>query len=349
MMTPVCESYLAVKNRQFWLKSDVEITEAAISTLLSNKANASSSRLADIHTILSQLFTAEVKSITPMQDGTFCLAFAVMMANDQEYVIKTSLLDIPYISHDFYLEKQVMNCLTARGLPSYPVHTVNCTRLEYSFDYMIMHKVSGISFAHLASQSDYLRRLGHLLAELHCSTDIIGYGPLVNTQDGPFQGLKNTWHDYIFTKLDAHLHYCLTQQILNAAQCREIAALFSNLPLNRQTCLLHGDLSNANIIVQADNSLVLIDWGDALSGDPVFDIAMWGSFIGNQERLASLLAGYQTIAGPIIDFNLRYWLYYLRIILAKTVHRHRFQYYKTDKIPAISRILLPVMELRKLM
>src|SRR5262249_23187799 len=49
----------------------------------------------------------------------------------------------------------------------------------------------------------------------------------------------------------------------------------SNLPTERPACLLHGDLLGQNILLDPDtNVLGLIDWSNAIIGDPAWDLAI---------------------------------------------------------------------------
>ena len=70
----------------------------------------------------------------------------------------------------------------------------------------------------------------------------------------------------------------------------------------------------------------------------MFDLAGWSTFVGHHERRGPLLAGYGEAHALPADFDLRYWGYAVRILLAKTVHRRRFGYAETDRIPAGDRL-----------
>lgn len=52
----------------------------------------------------------------------------------------------------------------------------------------------------------------------------------------------------------------------------------------------HGDLQCEHVLVDADGSIAVIDWGDAGCGDPAYDLAVLT--VGNTERLDDVLAGY---------------------------------------------------------
>src|SRR5262249_51720235 len=94
--------------------------------------------------------------------------------------------------------------------------------------------------------------------------------------------------------------------------------------------LLHGDLSGRNIFTDGVAITAVIDWEDCLAGDPVFDLAFWATF-HQDERHGALLDGYASVRPLPADFDARFWLYYLRVALSKTVQRHRFGY--PDRVP----------------
>lgn len=54
--------------------------------------------------------------------------------------------------------------------------------------------------------------------------------------------------------------------------------------------LLHGDLHPRPIFASDGVLTGIIDWGDVVAGDPVFDLARYS--IGGEDSLAALLSGY---------------------------------------------------------
>ena len=113
---------------------------------------------------------------------------------------------------------------------------------------------------------------------------------------------------------------------------------FSGLLDNVYPSILHGDLNDANIFCDQGKIFAIIDWEDCLLGDPIYDIASWGTFFRNSERIELLIRGYKSITEIPNDFWQRYWLYFLRISLAKTVHRYRFGAINPDSNLGESRI-----------
>ena len=89
--------------------------------------------------------------------------------------------------------------------------------------------------------------------------------------------------------------------------------------------LLHGDLGSHNVLTDGDRLLGLIDWEDMVAGDPVYEVAFWATF-HLPERHAAFLTGYRAVRPLPDDFPVRFWLYFLRVTVAKAVHRRRFGY-----------------------
>ena len=111
--------------------------------------------------------------------------------------------------------------------------------------------------------------------------------------------------------------------------------------------LLHGDLGSHNVLTDGDRLLGLIDWEDAVAGDPVYDIAFWATFHPAARRTI-FLTGYRDVRALPDDFPLRFWLYFVRIALAKAVHRRRFGYPdRPDRPTAAQRIRSALDELAR--
>jgi aminoglycoside phosphotransferase (APT) family kinase protein len=156
----------------------------------------------------------------------------------------------------------------------------------------------------------------------------------------PLTGVKENWSHYLLLHLEDHICACTTIGAITPAEADTIRACFASAdPLLRSAPLrlLHGDWGHHNIFVEGNKIVAVIDWEDALGGDPAFDIAYWGTFV-RPEMLAGFIEGYVTESGPLpSDFEQRYWLYFLRIALSKTVHRHLFSTQDRPNRPPASR------------
>jgi aminoglycoside phosphotransferase (APT) family kinase protein len=167
------------------------------------------------------------------------------------------------------------------------------------------------------------------------------------------RGIHRRWEDYVHLLLDEHLDRCIEAGFVDNPLAEEIRELFQAMRpalANRPMRLLHGDLGIHNIVVDPASKDVtaLLDWEDALVGDPLFDIAMVSSF-HPERRLPAFLQGYG-LAQPNPDERRLVALYFLRIALSKTVHRLRFGVRDlAGRTPGHHRIYRGVSELRQLM
>lgn len=187
----------------------------------------------------------------------------------------------------------------------------------------------------LGERRAYWRKTGRLLAQVH-RIRVSGYGPLqVNTSGATARGAVRSWAAYLRTRLEVHVRLCQTIGSISTEEATRIRQLFKTIPRVRSARLLHGDLNDQNLLVRESRLCALLDWEDALAGDPVFDLALWGTFHERGE-IDTLLKGYRTFERLPRDFEHRYWLYFLRIALSKTVHRFRFGYRDRPQGPPAS-------------
>jgi len=348
------------KNRQsvFNLKADLSLSEPKLQQLLKPSPATIEQLSTDIARLAQASLPNSLSAIEHLANqGTFHHIFSLDDSTGNSFIIKTNKAEFPIRSFNFYIDQWVMQYLQQSDLPSLKVYVANCERTQQRFDYLIMQKASGKALIHFKSTPDqydhYVKRLGIYLAKIHSihtqQFGLIDSPHLVTHQQ--LRGLKANWIEYVYLNLSEHLAYCFQQAIFTQTELNELTQFFADAKpfLNHQNpVLLHGDLNDHNIFIEADQ-LLLIDWEDALCGDPLFDIALWGTFVGHHEKLPLLLQGYQTITTLPQDYLFKYWAYYLRIMIAKTVVRYKFGYYRTDKIPAIERIRPAFIQAKQLL
>jgi aminoglycoside phosphotransferase (APT) family kinase protein len=200
-----------------------------------------------------------------------------------------------------------------------------------------------------------LRGIGRALRAVH---DVAGDGAGLidlSPHESPVRprGVHERWGDYVLLNLDRHIEACRTVGFVDAKLAEKIAALFRPMRdafAARPMRLLHGDPGTHNIAVDAASGDVaaLLDWEDALVGDPLFDVAMWSTF-HPPRRLADFLAGYG-LSSPSREDEQLIAAYFLRIALSKTVHRIRFGIAdRPGRTPGHHRIYRGVEELERLL
>lgn len=221
----------------------------------------------------------------------------------------------------------------------------------------LLARVEGTSLAELdADEARMQARLpwvGRFLRILHRLRGR-GYGPLsaasLTVAEPKLVGVHARWDEYLTLRLDKHVAACAAAGEVTQAEAARIAALFTSAaPSLRDSppALLHGDPGSQNFIVDAEAIRAVIDWEDALLGDPLFDVASLCTF-HPERRHAAIWSGYGAAPAPGDETWKRFWLYFLRIALAKTVHRRRFGYGDAPgRAPAARRIQLALERLEE--
>jgi len=182
-----------------------------------------------------------------------------------------------------------------------------------------------------------LHGLGAYVAKVH-QFEIGGFGlvgfafrerqPPSAGNDLVLRGVLNSWWKYLALNRDQHVATCRQIGAIEEQEAEQILGLFAtcdSLCSDVPSCWLHGDLGSHNIFTNGKEITALIDWEDTVAGDPVFDIALWATF-QPERRHSTFLEGYRSVRSLPDDFEIRFWLYFLRIAISKTVHRYRFNY-----------------------
>ena len=184
-----------------------------------------------------------------------------------------------------------------------------------------------------------LEAMARLLALIHAIRGE-GFGPL--TDEAPLRGACASWAEYLERRLAEHLAVCARAGAISAQEAARIDALVRAGcgGFDCPSALLHGDPGGHNFIVRDGAIAGAIDWEDSLLGDPIFDLASMCTF-QPPRRHAAIVRAYGSSLEPGSVSWWRFWLYFLRIALAKTVHRLRFGYADAPgRQPAAARIQL---------
>jgi len=219
-------------------------------------------------------------------------------------------------------------------------------------DFMIVSEAAGQPMLNFddddARMLPLLEAQGRALARVHRIRVDGGFGLLDVRQaaDGKLVGSQATWDAYLRLRLGDHVNACREMEAITIEEATTIRRLFREmLPAVREPVLLHGDPGSHNVFVEQDDVTALIDWEDALAGDPIFDVAFWATF-HPVRRHQTMLNAYRREANLPGDFARRFWLYFLRIALAKTVLRQRLGLVdRTGRQPASLRIQLALRHL----
>lgn len=321
----------------FYPKTDLYISDEQISTL--RAAHARTPSVDAIAEVCNRFFgrnPASVEWLTGV--GTFHRLYRVAFSEEEAYIVRTGVFGEDRRAFEFFVDDWIAKTLGRRMAPIVPVYWIDLSRAYCSFDYEIVGAAAGVQLKQLedpdtqAVDPQLLFELGCLVAHVHAvETDGFGLLDIRSLIERPHEraaGVFQTWQEYLLLNLDQHVRVCLKIGAIDQQEGANIRCIFdhaaSHLPVVASH-LLHGDLGHHNILTDGERITAIIDWEDCLCGDPVFDIAYWGTFCRDIMR-EPFLEGYRTIRELPEDFETRYWLYYLRVALSKTVHRHLFRY-----------------------
>lgn len=267
--------------------------------------------------------------------GTLHSTFTYRAGSDQYLLRVFNHPNLP--AYHMHLEEWAASAAQEGLFPSVLPFVTDTSRYLAPFDYQILPYLGPRTARNLdpLDLKETLAQVAMLLPRVH-AVMLKGYGPLdprplFNCAPLAPRGLFDTWEDYLRVGLDDHLDTCVSIGAITPAERASIVRIFSEYPetFAFQPGLVHGDLSSGNILV--DQGLRVIDWENAIAGDPVFDLAAWSASHmpvkparPGASRFPGIVDPYYEAESKPYDFDLRFWIYYLRIVLARTVHRHRF-------------------------
>jgi aminoglycoside phosphotransferase (APT) family kinase protein len=328
------DAFCRQRRSLFYPKADLPFTDALLRTL------ASKDSLEDLPAPVLFDLCAHALGEKPMRvctleaSGTFHHLYRVYLPRRRTAILRASALSPWQVDLQLHLDRWAQEVMRSHGLPALTVHHVDTSRRFCDFDYQILEEARGqplTVFDHDdARLLPLLSRLGSLVAELHqVPTDRYGFldvGPLLsNPKPEKAVGLCRSWRRYLLTHLQDHVRTCVDIKAMTPREARTAGKLFelaTELFVGFRPSLLHGDMGSHNVFSDGTTITALIDWEDCLSGDSVFEIAFWATF-HPERRHAAFLDGYRAVTELPDDFEARFWLYYLRIALSKTVLRQR--------------------------
>ena len=234
----------------------------------------------------------------------------------------------------FEIEKYVYNKLIDLRIQECQVYHVEKRGNNFSYDFIILDKLMVGDFEKILQDGDYnsqeelklVKASGSFLLKIHSvNTEKFGFFDISKLDKGLI-GEKNSWEDYYLTAFDKNLATLVQSNYIDITKSQLIRTTVNNnksLFAFTKPVLLHGDFCDHNIISNMTSISGAIDWTDAISGDPIHDIAFWSSFYP-KERLNIFLEGYYGSASQPKDFWDKLNIYRLRINVSKALLRHKY-------------------------
>ncbi len=285
--------------------------------------------------------------------GTFHQVFRVVLGNRRTIVARFHSHNQAGSDYPLLIDRWAADALAGLEMPAVGVLAVDLTRTVCPWDYSLLELARGECLKTLDGDDEstrpYLERLGAFLAGLHCVA-MDGAGLLVGDEQGRPRGVFARWADYLTCHLERHVAICRDAGVISGDEKSAILGWFTDrLPglTDVSMSLLHGDPGSHNVFVADGEVTGLIDWEDALAGDPLYELAFWASF-HPVRRWATMFRGYFGGRDPDAESLERFWLYFLRVALAKTVVRANLGLRDVPgRPPAAARIQQALQELER--
>jgi len=337
----------ATRRNIFLSKADAPQDDTFLKGLLQRNREVAQARVQEISTALSDLGYAVGNNVEPMaRQGTFHLVHQIRIDDGEKRIARSPAPGLFFRDPGLEADSRSALWLKANSLP-YVETTILPASEPAPYEIQLSQPASGQCLADMKDERldrpDLLECLGRAIKGLH---GIAGTGAgLLDvdsgvTKDRP-SGVHESWARHVFQGLDRHIEICRQVRAMTAdEEIRARRRLDDIKPLlaGRPMRFLHGDTNNDNLFLRDDGEVVMIDWDDAMVGDPLYDVAMWATF-HPPRRHQAFFTGYG-ISGDLRDvYGRLFAAYFLRISLAKTVHRHRFgRIDKPGRAPAADRI-----------
>jgi len=274
----------------------------------------------------------------------------------KDYIIRINASGEFFHELQYIIELWAFEQLKLHGLPALEIFDIDVSRNLMPFDYEIMSVAEGKSIYDASIEGSFkiemIKQLGAMAASIHkIKTKGYGHFDIGSLVSGEHKGAHDNWCDFVLMNLTKHLEYCTLSGIITENDASNIQSVL-NYPEGfclPEPSLLHGDMANHNAFTDGEKITALIDWEESMSGDPIFEIAYYGTgCYGNEEWLNAFLEGYKSVTGLPEDFERRYAFYYLRISVAKALVRDRFAKFSDIHLPNIKeRILFALSQIRK--
>ena len=245
------------------------------------------------------------------------------------------------LSDDCYMlaESAIMEELGKSGLPVPKVFATSTDLKRFPVRYQIMEFLETPSLNTFYRQNTLnLQSIAHesglFLSKLHQHKHPkFGFIDIeVLTREKRICGIDTTWAAYFNKCLPKHFAYLRDEKILGVETIRQIECIFESrhawLDL-KEGSLLHRDFAYWNILGTPSKISAVIDWDDAVIGDPADDLGIVNCF-NAPEFMEILIASYSSVSPVDEDFRLRIWFYTLRNMLWKTMIRQYMGYFERD-------------------
>jgi aminoglycoside phosphotransferase (APT) family kinase protein len=235
------------------------------------------------------------------------------------------------------VEQRLIEAVRMLGIPTVTIYETDATRKVVDFAFQIMEymhypDLNRLYKSRKVDLTTIAFEIGRYIATWQSITPA-GFGPFdteLALKKGKLEGLHADYPSYFYLNLQAHLDFLAARDFLTTAQVADILHAINShkahLHLQRG-CLVHKDMALWNLLGTEDEIKAIIDWDDAVSGDPMDDLSLLACF-HDQDVIDAALRGYSTVRELPSGFEVRFHLHLLRNMIVKAVIRVGGNYFQ---------------------
>lgn len=242
---------------------------------------------------------------------------------------------------DKYLEMEsaVMSRTRGLGLPVPEVFAVDATRLDVPFAWQAMEYIDCPDLNHFYKSGTLdipaaAHQIGAAVAQWQ-DIQPRGFGPFnlqpwIEQKD--LHGFHPNYQTYFNLRLEQHLDFLVLRGFLNERERSRIHAILAehkSLLALETGCLVHKDLALWNLLGTESQLRAIIDFDDAISGDPMDDLSLLACF-HDADFLRNVIEGYTSTRPLPPEYRRRFWMHLTRNMIVKSVIRVGAGYFERD-------------------
>ena len=160
--------------------------------------------------------------------------------------------------------------------------------------------------------------VGSQIALLSNSTFNCGWGWI-----NPFSmtGISEDWKSFLLLYVQTYHELFIKKNILEETHLQKVYVAIDNINLNLpSSCLINRDIKPSNVIKDNNGKVWIIDWENAILGDPLYDLAVFGVKYGHGILWENLVLGY----GSDVS-SLKYALYEIIALIGMINFYRKYQ------------------------
>lgn len=332
------QQFLSTRKEVFYPKADIIFSEKH---LVKEKEKILRISEKQIDTIFLESLRERVVEYSLITTRSTYHVLYRVRTNKHTYVLRISALRNLYSDFTFFIDQKIQDMLSALSISSVQVYTVDVERKLYPYDFMIMDFVDGVTLEdhRYSAQKNVYTDLGTIFKEIQ-TIPVQGVG-LVNIKtllkENKFSGTSSSWKEFFYKNIHDHIEKTYALKVITKKSKETIEKIFSEKLEdleNRPLVLIHNDLATRNIIFNKTKITAILDWEDAIIGDPFWEIAFVNTFLFEEKQQLYFRAFCKSLG--INEAKLKssylYWMYFLRIMLAKVATRSVSGYYNAKGV-----------------